>query len=114
MQALAPGMGPVAVHRWFARGEDWAMHPFFAPHAYWTIDATLREVGLKTWPYHAYVPSFGEWGFVLASRSDFTPPATLPTGLRFLSASNLATLFDFPSDMARVSMSTLICRCLPP
>ncbi len=30
---LAPGMGPVAVHRWFARGEDWAMHPFFAPHA---------------------------------------------------------------------------------
>jgi predicted membrane-bound spermidine synthase len=41
--------------------------PFFAPHAYWTIDATLREVGMKTWPYHAYVPSFGEWGFILAS-----------------------------------------------
>jgi spermidine synthase len=28
--------------------------PFFAPHAYWTIDATLREVGMKTYPYHAY------------------------------------------------------------
>ncbi|RJG24429.1 polyamine aminopropyltransferase, partial [Massilia cavernae] len=26
--------------------------PFFAPNAYWTIDATLREVGMKTWPYH--------------------------------------------------------------
>jgi predicted membrane-bound spermidine synthase len=22
--------------------------PFFAPHAYWTIDATLREVGMRT------------------------------------------------------------------
>jgi spermidine synthase len=41
--------------------------PFFAPHAYWTIDATLREVGMKTYPYHAYVPSFGEWGFILAT-----------------------------------------------
>ena len=29
--AFAPGQGPVAVHRWFARGEDWAMHPWFAP-----------------------------------------------------------------------------------
>lgn len=30
MQAsLAPGQAPVAVHRWFSRGEDWALHPFF-------------------------------------------------------------------------------------
>jgi spermidine synthase len=52
--------------------------PFFAPHAYWTIDATLREVGMKTYPYHAYVPSFGEWGFILATPQASTrrPPAT--------------------------------------
>jgi hypothetical protein len=30
MQAsLAPGQAPVAVHRWFSRGEDWALHPYF-------------------------------------------------------------------------------------
>ncbi len=49
--------------------------PYFAPRAYWSIDATLREVGFRTWPYHVYVPSFGDWGFVLASRDgSFVPP----------------------------------------
>jgi spermidine synthase len=49
--------------------------PFFAPHAYWTVDATLRDVGLQTYPYHAYVPSFGEWGFILASpQMAYQPP----------------------------------------
>ena len=36
-------------------------------------------------PYHAFVPSFGEWGFVLAAREPFgaAARATRP-GLRFL------------------------------
>jgi spermidine synthase len=52
--------------------------PFFAPHAYWTIDATLREVGMRTYPYHAYVPSFGEWGFILATPQPTTRRRPLP------------------------------------
>jgi hypothetical protein len=28
--SLAPGQFPAAVHRWFARGEDWAVHPLLA------------------------------------------------------------------------------------
>ena len=50
------------------------------------------------------MPSFGEWGFVLASRHDYSPPAALPDGLRFLTAGSLSTLFEFPSDMSRVAM----------
>jgi len=50
------------------------------------------------------VPSFGEWGFVLATRDEYALPAILPRGLRFLSAANLSHLFDFPADMARVAM----------
>jgi spermidine synthase len=30
--------------------------------------ATIESVGLRATPYHAHVPSFGEWGFVIASR----------------------------------------------
>ncbi|RBM20223.1 polyamine aminopropyltransferase [Streptomyces sp. PT12] len=41
--------------------------PFFAPRTYWSIDATLREAGLGTTPYQVDVPSFGNWGFVLAT-----------------------------------------------
>jgi spermidine synthase len=79
--------------------------PFFAPHAYWTIDATLREVGLKTWPYHLYVPSFGEWGFVLASpQQAYTPPSSYRLPMRYLTASTTSEMFRFPPDMKRLEM----------
>ncbi|HEX7139464.1 MAG TPA: polyamine aminopropyltransferase, partial [Vicinamibacterales bacterium] len=78
--------------------------PMFARRSFWCIEATIKQAGFQTFPYHAYVPSFGEWGFVLASRQAFTPPTVLPDGLRFLIAANLPTLFEFPTDMARVEM----------
>jgi spermidine synthase len=63
---------------------------------------TIESVGLTTAPYHAHVPSFGEWGFVLASRRPWRMPDALPAGLQFLSPQTLPLLFDFPLDMARV------------
>jgi spermidine synthase len=79
--------------------------PFFAPHAYWTIDATLRDVGMRTYPYHAYVPSFGEWGFVLASpQQQFVPPTSYRLPLRFLNADTTREMFLFPPDMKRIEM----------
>ena len=79
-----------------------ATSPMFARQSFWSIVTTLKAAGLETWPYHAYVPSFGEWGFVLAGRGGFTMPTTLPNNLRYLTASTLPSLFDFPTDMARV------------
>jgi spermidine synthase len=76
--------------------------PLFARQSYWCIVETLRQAGLQTRPYHVYVPSFGEWGFVLASQGPYEPPLQLPAGLKFLSAHNLPSLFDFPNDMLAV------------
>ena len=76
--------------------------PMFARTAYWSIVETLRASGLSAWPYHLYVPSFGEWGFVLAGRGDFAPPAALPAGLRYLTPRVLPQMFDFPADMLPV------------
>jgi spermidine synthase len=73
--------------------------PLFARTAYWSIVKTLREAGLNTFPYHLYVPSFGEWGFVLAGRGEYAPPSTLPAGLRYLTPSTVPLLFQFPADM---------------
>lgn len=78
--------------------------PMFARKSFWCIEETIKQAGYRTFPYHAYVPSFGEWGFILAARHEYSPPATLPDGLRFLAANGLRTLFEFPSDMARVEM----------
>jgi spermidine synthase len=59
-------------------------------------------VGFGTTPYHAHVPSFGEWGFILASRRPWHLPQALPPGLRFVTLNGLPALLDFPPDMARV------------
>ena len=78
--------------------------PLIARRSFWTVVATLEAVGLRTAPYHANVPSFGEWGFVIAGRRPFRLPDALPEGLRFLSLGTLPQLFEFPPDMARLEM----------
>ena len=76
--------------------------PLIARKSFWTVATTIEAAGLTTTPYHAHVPSFGEWGFMLASRRPYKLPGGLPNGLRFLSVADLPTLFNFPLDMARV------------
>jgi spermidine synthase len=80
--------------------------PMFARDSFWCIANTLKQAGLKTYPYHVYVPSFGEWGFVLASQHDYIPPTptSLPSGLRFIDAKGVPALFEFPPDMAPLAI----------
>jgi len=76
--------------------------PLYARRSFWCIDATIRAAGLHTVPFHATVPSFGEWGYVLAKARPFDPPERLTIeGLRFLNDEALGHLFVFPNDMAR-------------
>ena len=76
--------------------------PLVARQSFWTVVTTIEAAGLRATPYHAHVPSFGEWGFVIAGRRPMRQPEALPDGLRFLSLPVLAQLFEFPRDMARV------------
>jgi spermidine synthase len=78
--------------------------PLFARRSYWCIVSTIEQTGMITAPYHVYVPSFGEWGFVLAGRSRWTPPRALPAELRFLAVDTMPQLFQFPRDMARIDV----------
>ena len=78
--------------------------PMFARDSFWCIRETLKQAGLETYPYHVYVPSFGEWGFVLAGRHAYARPTAFPSGLRFLTAEGLAALFQFPPDMSPLPM----------
>ncbi|WP_434776899.1 polyamine aminopropyltransferase [Neisseria sp. Ec49-e6-T10] len=74
--------------------------PYFAPHAYWCVVETLKAAGFYTWPYHAYVPSFGEWGFVLASKHNrFSLPKKYDVPTRFLNEYTTQLMFEFPPDM---------------
>lgn len=86
-----------------------ATSPFYAPEAFWCIVDTWRDTRvdpegqarMNVYPYHAYVPSFGDWGFVMASRRVLEPSnialsRTVP--LKFLTDQLLPTLFLFPRD----------------
>jgi spermidine synthase len=77
--------------------------PFVARKSFWCIDETLRACGFVTEPYHTNVPSFGEWGYILASPRPLGGEWQLPNGLRFLDQKNIAALSLFPPDMDRVT-----------
>lgn len=51
--------------------------PLYARQSFWCVVTTLESVGFKTAPYHALVPSFGEWGFIIAGRQDFSMAASM-------------------------------------
>lgn len=76
--------------------------PLYARQSFWCVVTTLESVGFKTRPYHALVPSFGEWGFILAGRELLPPPTAYPVPTRFLNPETTALLFNFPADMARL------------
>ncbi|WNG55068.1 polyamine aminopropyltransferase [Archangium gephyra] len=74
--------------------------PMFARRSFWCIDTTLKAAGFWTQPYHALVPSFGEWGYVLVAHEPIPPRRPMPEGLRFLTEDTHEGLFQFPVDMS--------------
>ncbi len=77
-----------------------ATSPFFNPGAFWCIEKTIRSAGLQTLPIHGIVPSFGDWGFVIAARYRPDPErmkVTVPT--RFLTPAVVASLPVFGRDL---------------
>ncbi|TGM53276.1 polyamine aminopropyltransferase [Leptospira adleri] len=76
--------------------------PLFARSSYWCIEKTIESLGFRTLPLHVYVPSFGEWGFVLAGQRPIRFREKFPEPLRFLNSEELKSIQIFPSDMSKV------------
>lgn len=73
--------------------------PYVARKSFWCIDRTIQAVGFQTTPYHCLVPSFGEWGFVIASKKPFTLAESFLPGLRFVTRETAEQMLHFPPDM---------------
>jgi spermidine synthase len=88
-----------------------ATSPFFARSAFWCIVQTVESAGggdglpaLRPLPYHVNVPSFGEWGFVLAGDRAVDPLTLRPSvTTRFLTPDTLKGMFSFGRDMMPVA-----------
>ncbi|MEO0564593.1 MAG: polyamine aminopropyltransferase, partial [Chloroflexota bacterium] len=80
-----------------------ASSPYFVRQAFWTIANTVEAADFKVVPLRTHVPSFGEWGFVMASPVA-TPPVRTPEGveMRWLTPELLDTALLFDADTSRV------------
>ncbi|MBF0408134.1 MAG: polyamine aminopropyltransferase [Candidatus Riflebacteria bacterium] len=85
-----------------------ATSPLYSRKAFWCVRNTMNSIEspyqqdktLNTYAYHAYIPTFGEWGFVMASPlniqwENIEPPA----GCKFLTKDNLKGMVVFSPDM---------------
>jgi spermidine synthase len=78
--------------------------PLIARKSYWCINNTLASCGFVTVPYHAYVPSFGEWGYVMGMKKpNWCNTGNLPSGLRYINQETMRNIFSFPPDMDKLS-----------
>jgi spermidine synthase len=77
--------------------------PLVAPKSYWCVIRTLESAGYQVRPFHATVPSFGVWGYALASLTqpdvDSLQLPPVATSFRFLNDRTLQELFVFPQDI---------------
>lgn len=73
--------------------------PYYAKKAFWCINKTLEEEEFYVLPYHVQVPSFGEWGFQLASRNPIDiENIHVDVETKFLNNETVDKLFSFSED----------------
>ena len=90
--------------------------PFFAPLTFWCIHQTLKKQFNNVKAMHCNVPSFGEWGFNMASNNSFNDTVAnqrLKTEidflkLRFLNQYNFLSLYAIDSDFKEVQTEVAV------
>ena len=96
------------IHRHLARGGIFvtqATSPYFSEKAFLCIKKTMIKAGFSALPYHNYVPTMGEWGWVLGARNQDQNPAALKKralalafnglNLKFLNADAMMSMTHF-------------------
>ena len=78
-----------------------ATSPFFANSTFWCIKRTIERAGFKyAYPYHVHIPSFSEWGFVMAANRDLSlEDIKIRVSTKFLDDKNAKNIFVFDKDI---------------
>ncbi|MGP4082900.1 adenosylmethionine decarboxylase [Pseudalkalibacillus sp. R45] len=81
--------------------------PEDAPEVFWSIGETFKSAGLKTEPYQVIVPSFGFWGFHLASPEKIDRSNLLITAAHNTLPEDLQHLFTFTEEVLKKQQDAL-------
>lgn len=77
----------------------------FAPEAFWSIEATLsymarQQEKMRVVPLHAYLPSFGDWGFVMVLKGEqLSLPYLRDVQVRYLTKETIISQMSFSKDI---------------
>lgn len=84
-----------------------ATSPMFTTHAYWSIGQTMENSGFHVTSYHTYIPSFGEWGFHLASKMNL-PLRKLKevSPLKYVGNATLKQMLYFDKNIAKIDVES--------
>lgn len=77
-----------------------ATSPELSSSAFWSIEKTLQESGFPfVQPYHVNVPSFGNWGFILAGQKKYSFGIRKNITVDYLEEESFDHIFYFPPDI---------------
>ncbi len=88
-----------------------ATSPFLGTRSFWCIYNTITSVtnpgdrnsGLYAKPFQSYVPSFGTWGFIVASPAPISLKNwSLKVNTRYLSPDVFGSMFSMPKDVQKL------------
>ncbi|MEM7259414.1 MAG: polyamine aminopropyltransferase [Pseudomonadota bacterium] len=89
-----------------------ATSPWFARRAFWSIGTTLEEVFNHVLPATAYIPSFGLWGFFIASDTPLSNPRSVIDG-KYINENSWQHNLQLPSDLPRLEVAVNHGETLP-
>ncbi len=93
-----------------------ATSPYYTTHTFRCIEKTLQKAGFNTLPIHNHVYTFGEWGWIIGSKS--LEPEKMKSiirnadiskidNLRWMNKESLLLLTSFGQDLIEVDTATL-------
>lgn len=85
-----------------------AISPKGTAKVFWSIAKTWKAAGFHTKPYYSVVPSFGVWGFHLASRERITKKLPVISVPHQAIESNLEAIFQFPPTIPALKTGLII------
>ena len=90
-----------------------ASSPWVVRNAFWSVFSTLDTVFEDSKAVYSQVPSFGPWGYIMASNSPLTKQRQIPNSTRYITDDNWQFALQHPGDLPPLSMPANYLQTLP-
>ena len=90
-----------------------ASSPWLQRNAFWCVASTLDSVFESTQAVYSNIPSFGPWGYVMASNTPFTQQRKFPEATRYLTEANWKFALQHPNDLPPLVLPVNKLQTLP-